>query len=296
MKLATSTGDFSDYIFNQVDTLPLLKECGFTNIDYNFHNDYVRKIGFYSENWKDYLATVKAVAAENGITFVQSHAPMGRPIVDMEEMINITLRTIEGSAALGIRNIVVHSGYKAGLTKEETFALNRDFFLPLLKRAEELDVYVLCENFNRMVRADLYWIDNAHDLRAFLDYVNHPRLRACWDVGHGNMQSFPQNEALKLLGEYVYALHIQDNFGDHDSHLCPFFGTLNLDSVMSGLRDINFQGYFTFEVSCLPNYGASRAVFKEDTRLLRPPLEMKIAAEKFLYNLGDYILKTSCDW
>ncbi len=296
MKLATSTGDFSDYITNQVEALPILKECGFTNIDYNFHHDHVHQVGFYSENWREYLANVKSVAAENGITFVQAHAPMGKPLVETEALIDVTLRTLEGAAELGIKNIVVHSGYRTGLTREETFERNRDFFLPLLERAEELDVYVLCENFNRMVRSDLYWIDNAQDLRAFLDYVNHPRLRACWDVGHGNMQSFPQHEALKLLGKDVYALHIQDNLGDHDSHLCPLFGTLNLDSVMSGLRAIDFQGYFTFEVSCLPNFGAPRAEFKEDTRLVRPSLELKIAAEKFLYTLGEYILKTSCDW
>ncbi len=296
MKLATTTGDFSNYLSDQLETLPLLKECGFTNVDYNFHHDYTHKIGFYSENWRSYLEKVKSVAAENGITFIQAHAPMGKPLVETEEMIEVTLRTIEASAELGIRNIVVHSGYRVGLTKEETFEQNRKFYLPLLARAEELDVYILCENFNRMVRPDLYWIDNAPDLRMFLDYVNHPRLHACWDAGHGNMLPLPQHEAIKLLGEHIYALHIQDNLGDRDSHLCPFFGTLNLNSVMRGLREINYKGYFTFEVSCLPDYGMVRADFTEDTRLSHPSLELKIMAEKFLYAIGEHILKTSCDW
>ncbi len=297
MKLATTTGDFAHYIDNQVESLPLLKECGFSNIDYNFDYDYSRKNGFYSENWQDYLKEVKRVAAECGISFVQAHAPMGWSLIDTEEMVAATLRSIDVSAELGIKNIVVHSGYRPHLPKFETFRENREFFMPLLKRAEELDVYILCENFNKMGDVNTYWIDNAYDLREFIDYVDHPRLHACWDMGHGNLQSHPQHEAIRLLGkEHLYALHVQDNLGDRDSHLCPYFGTLNLDSVMFGLKEIDFQGYFTFEVDALPYYQAPRADFPQDTRLLRPSLELKIAAEKFLYAVGEHIIKTSCDW
>ncbi len=297
MKLATTTADFCSYIQNQADILPILKECGFTNVDYNFCHDYFLKTGFYSDAWQTHLEDVKSKAKQSGITFVQSHAPMGRPIIDKEQMLEATLHSIRISHELGIKNIVVHSGYRPGLSKLETFKENREFFMPLLELAEQLCVYVLCENFNKMVIPDLYWIDSAEDLREFLDFVDHPRLHACWDMGHGNMQELPQHEALKILGKDVYAVHVQDNMGDtSDSHLCPYFGTLNLDSVMHGLREINYQGYFTFEVSKLPNFSENRREFKQDTRLFYPSLQLKIAAEKYLYAIGEHILNTSCDW
>ena len=52
---------------------------------------------------------------------------------------------------------------------------------------------------------------------------------------------------MKLATTTAYALHIQDNFGNDDHHIMPYFGSMNIDSVMHGLNDIGYKGYFTFE-------------------------------------------------
>ncbi len=62
----------------------------------------------------------------------------------------------------------------------------------------------------------------------------------------------PQQEALRILGSHVYALHVQDNMGERDQHFAPFFGTMNPDSLMQGLLEIGYQGYFTFEPNLPP--------------------------------------------
>ncbi len=298
LKLATTTSDFGHYVNQQIEGFRYIKECGFDYIDYNFCRDYNRKDGFYSEKWEDYLAQVKNEVTALGLTFVQAHAPMGRPFVNMDEMIRATLHSIDISHELGIQNIVVHSGYNYDLSREETFRINKEFFLPLCERAKEYGMNVLCENFNIMVDPRVYWIDNATDLNDFIEYVDHPNLHACWDAGHANLQKMPQREELKILGHHVKALHIQDNMGDawDDAHMCPYFGTLNLDDLMSGLREIGYAGYFTFEVGRMPFYNANRAEYREDTRLVRPPLAIKMMAEKMMHAIGEHILNTSCDW
>lgn len=292
MKLATTTGDFNKYIQSQEEAMVYLSQAGFQYLDYNACMDYQRRNGIYADDWEDYIEKIKKLADSLGVTFVQSHAPMGSPILREEyhtQFVADTKRCIECSARLGIKNIVVHSGYEANITKEENFERNKDFFEELLGLAEKLDVNILVENFNRMCCEGIYWIDSAPDLLELIDYVNHPRFHACWDVGHGNMQEMPQDESLRILGEHVYALHVQDNDGNDDSHIPPFFGTTNLDSLMHGLAEIGYKGYFTFEAG---NFfgNPSRRTFEKDTRLFQVPLDLRIKAESLLYEMGKTIL------
>ena len=137
----------------------------------------------------------------------------------------------------------------------------------------------------------MYWIDNAPDLLAMIEYVNHPLFHAVWDTGHANMQEMPQDEALRMLGSHVRALHIQDNMGDRDTHLTPFFGTMNMDAVMNGLLDIGYDGYFTFEVGGIFQPPHIRRPYERDTRLAKAPLELRCAFERYLYELGKGVLE-----
>lgn len=294
MKIATTTGDFSPYVQSQEEAIQYLSQAGFKYLDYSACMDYEKRNGIYSADWKQHIERVKKLTESLCVEFVQSHAPMGRPIEKGEyhtKFVNDTKRSIECSAMLGIKNVVVHTGYEAGISKEENFERNKDFFQELLLCAEEYDVNILVENFNRMYCEGIYWIDSAPDLREMVDYVNHPLFHACWDVGHGNMQQMSQDESLRILGEHVYALHVQDNSGNEDSHVPPFFGTVNLDSLMHGLKEIGYKGYFTFEACCF--FGnPCRRTFEKDSRLLQVPLELRIKAENLLYEIGKTILSS----
>jgi sugar phosphate isomerase/epimerase len=106
------------------------------------------------------------------------------------------------------------------------------------------------------------------------------------------MQEMPQDEALRLLGSHVRALHVQDNLGNKDAHLAPFSGTMNLDAVMHGLMDIGYDGYFTFEVSGCFQPAKKRRPFPADTRLADASLELRRAFEAYLYQLGKCVLET----
>ncbi|MBR5031705.1 MAG: sugar phosphate isomerase/epimerase, partial [Clostridia bacterium] len=232
MKLATTTGDYSLYARTQAESLERIRRAGFRYADYDFCLDYVRRDGVYGGECEKHIDSVNETAARAGIKLVQAHSPMGKPLEDDGTFLADTLKCIDACGKLGIPNVVVHSGYTRGITREETFRRNREFFMPLLERAEKYSLNVLVENFNRMCIDGMYWIDNAPDLLGMIECVDHPLFHAVWDVGHGNLQEMPQDEALRLLGGHVKALHIQDNAGDTDSHLVPFLGTLNLDSVI----------------------------------------------------------------
>ena len=292
MKLATTTGDFFSYTHSQTASLKHIRDAGFKYADYNFGCDSQNRTGVYSDDCLSYFKEVRQAANTIGIKLVQAHAPMGKPFLEEgDKLIADTIRCIEACAEWEIPNLVVHSGYAYGLTVEENFKQKKRFFTPLLECAEKYGVCILVENFNKMYKEGVYWIDNAPDLLRLIEYIDHPLFQAVWDVGHANLQDMPQDEALKILGDHVRALHVQDNMGVKDQHLCPFFGTTNLDSVIAGLKDINYNGYFTFEVGGVFTPAAKRREFDRDTRLLSPPIELKDSFEAFLYTLGKTVLE-----
>ena len=293
MKLATTTGDFHSYTHDQAECLRHIREAGFRYADYSFGPDYSHRIGVYAEDYKAYFEKINLAAKELGITLVQAHAPMGAPLADDGgNFMADTIRCIEACAAWGIPNLVVHSGYTRGLDIEQTMEENKKFFSALLTEAEKYGVNILVENFNRMQFDDIFWIDNATYTRQMIEHVNHPLFHAVWDTGHANLQEMPQDEELLLLGDHVRALHVHDNMGDWDAHMLPFLGTMNMDAVMNGLAKIGYNGYFTFEVGGIYTRPNQKRPYEADTRLAKAPLELKKAAERYLYELGKVVLES----
>lgn len=292
MQLATTTGDFYAYSDSIENTLRYIRESGFRYVDFSFSEASVPP-GLLGEDWLGCAREIGACAGELGLTFVQSHAPMGTPLLHderYERFLFLTKRSIQVAAALGAGNIVVHSGYAKGISKEECFEQNRRFYRELLPLAEEWGICLLTENFNKMCLPDMYWVDSAQDERELIDYVDHPLLQGCWDTGHGNMQPLSQREAVNLLGKRLRALHVQDNLGNDDHHFAPFFGTMDIDSLMQGLLDIEYKGYFTFESTNMALPAGRRRKDSVAGRLRQLPLELKCRAESLLYDIGSHIL------
>ena len=286
MKLATTTEDFALYTDSQIKSLEYIAMSGFKYADYSFCIDGKKRDGVFADNWRDYIEKLKEKCMKLNVEFVQAHAPMGEPLAENNsQFIADNARCIEVCSMLGIKNLVVHSGYIGRLSKKETLLKNKEFYNKLLVTAEKYNVNILTENFNKMFIDDLYWIDNANDLLELIELVGHPLFHAVWDTGHANMQDMTQKDALKLLGKHVKALHVQDNNGFVDSHMCPLFGTLDVDSLMQGLLAIGYDGCFTFEAGNLFNqYNGRETVFE-------PSLETKLVAERLLFGIGTDILE-----
>lgn len=292
MKLATTIGDFVPY-GTHAEAIRHIHQAGFRYLDYSFSGDYARKAGFLGDNPQAHLETVRETAAALGMQFVQAHAPIGDALVTGEaynEFIEANRRSMEGCAALGISNIVVHGVFASGITKQETFDGNIRFYGDLLPYAEQYGVNILTENFTFRRTDPSYRLTHAIDMIELIETINHPLFHACWDTGHGNMTDVPQDESIRILGKHLRALHIQDNNGGSDQHLMPFGGTVNFDSLLHGLLDTGYDGYFTYECPHFFLAPAHRRPYPDDTRLQRPPLELKIKAEALLYEIGKTIL------
>lgn len=190
---------------------------------------------------------------------------------------------------MGIENAVIHVGWKENISKEQFFEENRKALKPLFPAMEKYHVNVLIENSAKSNMGEKYYFLTDEDMKAFIQYVNHPLLHACWDLGHANIEGH-QYEDIIALSDDLRAIHVHDNNGIGDEHIALFSGTLNMDEVITALIDSGYKGYFTFEADCTVSFGQTwqlnRRKFDRDVRLFNPTTEMYDAAERFLFELG----------
>ena len=54
----------------------------------------------------------------------------------------------------------------------------------------------------------------------------------CYDFGHANLTgSAFHRRNLNLIGKRLKAVHVQDNHGEWDEHLMPFFGSIDWEDA-----------------------------------------------------------------
>lgn len=250
-------------------------------------------------DWATKIAELKDYADSLGMTFVQAHSQGGNPLTDNQSeydtLVAMTLRQIEICGALGIENIVVHAGWHAGYSKQQWFAANKAFFDTLLVKGAECGVNILCENSTSKNMGNLYYINTGADMREFIEYVNNPYFHGCWDTGHANCEG-AQYDDIIALGDEMYAIHFNDNTGTSDSHIIPYFGTMNSFSVLRAISDIGYSGYFTFECDGSPrtnnNWRGSNDLPILSEKTISQLSNDRLGQEKLMYQMGEDLLSS----
>ena len=298
MKIATTTGDFGFYCEGDAEKIRELHRAGFRYIDLSMYRFKPESV-YMQEGWRDAVLCLKELAEELGMKFVQAHSQGGNPLSEdpchVDFLLSTTLRSIEICEILGIKNTVVHSGVKKGVTKEEWFSLNKAFYEKLFPTMERCGVNVLCENSTKSNMGENYFINSGKDMREFIKYVDHPMIHGCWDTGHANCEG-NQYDEIMALGDELFAIHYNDNHGMKDDHVAPFLGRLNHDEVINALIDVNFKGYFTLECdSTLVKYDqwtGKRRRFEGASKLREPQLFMQRHIEAMMYETSKWMLET----
>lgn len=309
MKLATSTGDYKFFVPSITEVIKNFKNSKFRYInleqtgvipEFFSNNDNYKKL---AEEWGD-------AAEYAGIQYVVSHAPcLHNPILSAfknhddetyQASIRAIRRSIEICHILGISRIVVHACCNTNFSVDELYKYNRMFYNDLLDLAEKYNITLLTENWDSYK----YNFSTGKNLRDFIEYIDHPLLAACWDSAHGNIdpmaRKIGQYENIITIGDKLKGLHISDNFGDTHHHSWPFAGIINFDSIMQGLIDVKYDGYFTFEASYTllhqKNPPYERAGWEHNGQLIEklrnPSIDLKKQAVDLLYEIGKHILKS----
>jgi len=295
MKIATTIGEMYKFTTSPAEAIKTYEGSGFKYLDYSFFSVLSDKDSYLlSDNWKEHIFECKNIADNFGFSFVQAHAPACSICGDDAEIgLTATIRSIEACGILGIRNMVIHSGFLADYKYPDDelayFKANEPFFSSLIPAMEENNVNILFENTTyKHCRNGCYFPIYAKDLNAFVEFMNHPLFGAAWDVGHAHMDSIDHCAEIMSLGKNLKAIHVHDNNALTDQHLAPFLGTLDYDSLMQGLIKSGYDGYFTLESDCFFKKTRNTNL---NGKLAETPFEVKKQALSLLYTIAKSILE-----
>lgn len=106
-----------------------------------------------------------------------------------------------------------------------------------------------CERLNVKVAVENLPFPNHVELvMEMIEPFSDSNVGVCLDTGHCHCVGESVDNALKICGNRLIALHIQDNDGSMDQHLVPFEGTIPWKSFYQSLCDkTNFQGVLIYE-------------------------------------------------
>jgi sugar phosphate isomerase/epimerase len=265
MEISTSLNVFTDQSVEEA--IRRCKEAGFRSLDFNYwdYQEYV--LGLTPEEEEAWARDIRLHAEHYGVRFTQMHGPVhGRSFQDMvlglntDSFFELMKRSIRTAAILGVPWVVLHPGQstiKGDEPYKDVVDFNCEYFKLLIPTLEETNVGIALENiFDRssgigandeLGHSRRIYCAIPGELVELIDRLNHPLVGACWDTGHAHKQGLRQGDGIRMLGSRLKTLHIQDNNGIWDQHLLPYQGTIDWNEVIEALKEIGYQGDFTYE-------------------------------------------------
>lgn len=165
--------------------------------------------------------------------------------------------SLEIADELGAKFTVLHPNYNPLITHERYklnwIEKNADFWIDTLPKH---DLTVLIENL---------WEPGPEIFRKLLDAVDSPKLGVCLDVGHVNVFSgVSLEEWLRILGNSIPYMHINDNHGEHDSESVPGEGNIDWRMFSELIRKYKLEPNTVFEVGDLESTGLAIEYFRNN--------------------------------
>jgi len=160
-----------------------------------------------------------------------------------EDRTRLILKALDFAKDVGAANISITSGRLLGgmppQPAEKQFA---ESMKPILDRAEKLniDIGIECE-------PGLY-LEYVTELREWIDLLHSPRFGANLDVGHSQVIGESIPDAVKLLSDRIWNLHVEDIPGRKHYHMIPGQGTLDWQALKKALHEIHYKRFLTVEL------------------------------------------------
>ena len=229
--------------FGEETALKMIKDAGFDGVDYSFNEGNGQAIDL-SDHVKKAKA-VKKILDDAGLFCSQAHAPFGLKYgvkFNMQDkQFADTVKSIEFSAVLGVKELVVHSILMPD--NSDFFDYNYDFYKSLESYAKDCGVKIAVENLVNSV----FWKPDR--LSQFIRLLDSPVFCACVDVGHAALMGTPPEEFIAGMDKGVIkCVHIQDTDGKIDRHWIPYQGVQNWDNIIRALAEYGYCGSLDMEI------------------------------------------------
>ena len=221
-------GMFSWFSYNLPlnERLQLIKEVGFDATCLWWHGDKKHE--------------QPDIARKIGLQIDNIHTPFNKPNrlwqegIDGEDYKDSIISCIEDCKIHDISTAVIHlTSFSENISVTDIGLIRVE---KMINIAEQKCIKLAFEN-----------ISTLEHLNTIFTQFKSPYVGFCYDSGHENWKH-PNQDCLKMYGDRLFALHINDNFGDGDTHVLPFDGTVNWEEKMNKLKQCKSIDYFTLEV------------------------------------------------
>ena len=262
-----------DYIRFGDEKFAKIKSHGFDCVDYDMANTEKGIYLLTDSELEAFLQKERANAEKAGIEISQVHGPWRSPRdlleEDRQERFEKMSKSIRATAKLGCPYWVIHPLMPYTIRdigtghEQDTWDINLNFFTRLAAVAEECNVTICLEN----MPFPLFSIATPQKLQQLVQQIGHPNVQMCLDTGHVSI--FPElsvGDCIRQIAPNLRVLHVHDNDGTKDQHLWPKAGIIHWPDFTAALKDIQFQGVLSLEVS--PEETLSDEEFERDSRTL----------------------------
>lgn len=106
--------------------------------------------------------------------------------------------------------------------------------------AAKLGVNLCIEAWNRY---ETYWLNRLDQALDMMKEVNMPNVGIMGDTFHMNIEEVSIADAIKNSGKDLIHIHLADS-----NRAAPGVGHIDFLPVLKALREIDYQGYLTFEI------------------------------------------------
>ena len=197
----------------------------------------------------------RRILNQHGVWARTLHSPMGD--IDLSSLDEDARRAhaaavaacLEPMAALGGFAVIVHpTGGRDGFRTEDaarrTDAFRRSLDV-LCVQADQLGVRLACENL--LLKHQPRPLCRMEELRSLVDDFPST-VGICLDTGHAHTNGLDPADEVRIAGDRLIALHLQDTDAVADRHWAPGQGTITWPHVLAALIEIQFRGAWTFEI------------------------------------------------
>lgn len=260
MRISTETGSLIARV-GERRAVEILSDAGFTALDYTFATAMEEGDSpWLKDDWREHARWLRSFAQDHGVAFNQAHAPYAfhwnhTDFPDLsEEILPLTIRSIEVCGLLGIPQVVVHPVHNLPYLQNHDFVWERNlaYYRSLAPYADASGVKIALENMFQWDRRRgtivMDMLNDPQEYVRFFDELDDTRHFTCLlDTGHSGLAGGDAADAVRVLGPRLTGLHVNDNRYRDDDHLIPYQGLIDWDGVLRALADTDYRGDFTFE-------------------------------------------------
>lgn len=165
--------------------------------------------------------------------------------------------SLQFAADIGAKVVlVVPAVAVAEIPYQKTWELSKKSVLEAAPKAKDLGIVIGIENvWNKFLYSPL-------EFRRFIEEINHPNVKAYFDVGNIQFLGFPQ-QWIRHLAELISCVHVK---GFHtpapfQPRFTPLLqGSIPWPEVMKALREVGYDGFLNVEVGPYPRHPTKSAM------------------------------------